>query len=101
MVGAVPRIAADLCRVPGQTKTAGDADRGLYAADRIPDGVAAAGIFRQDRADAGAAGNGVAGVRLGDFLHRASDWLSLVHLVDRLGAVSAQPATGLEVLSRP
>ena len=47
----------------------------------IPDGFAAAGVFRQDRADAGAAGNGAAGFRLGDFLHRASDRLSLVHSV--------------------
>ena len=57
-------------------------------ADRVPDGVAAAGIFRQDRADAGAAGNGAAGVRLGGVLHRAVDRLSLAHPVGRLGALS-------------
>ena len=43
----------------------------LYAGDRVPDGVAAAGVLRQDGAHAGAAGNGAAGVRLGGVLHRA------------------------------
>ena len=42
---------------------AGDADGALYAADRLPDGVAAAGVLRQDRAHARAAGTGAAGVR--------------------------------------
>ena len=54
----------------------------------IPDGVAAAGVFRQDRAHAGAAGNGAAGFRLGGVLHRAADRLSLAHSVGRDGAVS-------------
>ena len=50
-------------------------------ADRIPDGVAAAGIFRQVGEDAGAAGNGAAGLRIGGVLHRAADQLSLAHPV--------------------
>ena len=69
--------------------------------DRVPDGVAATGIFRQDGADAGAAGNGAAGFRLCGVLRRASDRLSLAHPVDRLGYLSREPALGLEVLSRP
>ena len=32
----------------GVLEAAGDVDRALYAADRVPDGVAAAGVFRQD-----------------------------------------------------
>ena len=48
----------------GVSKPPVDADGGLYAADRLPDGVAPAGVFRQDDADARAAGNGAAGVRL-------------------------------------
>ena len=67
----------------------------------VPDGVAAAGILRQDREDAGAAGNGAAGVRLGGVLHRAVDRLSLAHPVGRIGALSDEPAAGMEVLSRP
>ena len=63
----------------GVAEAAGDADRALYAGDRVPDGLAAAGVFRQDRAHAGAAGNGAAGFRLGGFLHRAVDRLSLAH----------------------
>ena len=47
--GRDPGAAADLSRVSGHAETAGDADRGLYAPDRVPDGVAAAGVFRQDR----------------------------------------------------
>ena len=73
----------------------------LYARDRVPDGVAAAGIFRQDGAHAGAAGNGAAGFRLGRVLHRAADRLSLAHPVVRLGALSPEPAARVEVLSRP
>ena len=69
--------------------------------DRVPDGVAAAGIFRQDGADARAAGNGAAGFRLCRVLRRTADRLSLAHPVDRLGALSRKPALGLEVLSRP
>src|SRR5438045_1446470 len=77
--GRDPRAAAGLSGISGRLETAGDADRGLYAADRVPDGVAAAGIFRQDGAHAGAAGNGAAGFRLGGILHRALDRLSLAH----------------------
>ena len=77
--GAITRAAADLSRISRRAEAAGDADRVLYAADRVPDGVAAAGVFGQDRAHAGAAGNGAAGFRLGDFLHRAADRLSLAH----------------------
>ena len=62
--GAITCAAADLSGVPRRPEAAGDADRGLHAPDRVPDGVAAAGIFRQDGADAGAAGNGAAGFRL-------------------------------------
>ena len=67
----------------------------------VPDGVAPAGVFRQDGADAGAAGNGAAGFRLRGVLRRAADRLSLAHPVDRLGALSRKPALGVEVLSRP
>ena len=69
--------------------------------DRVPDGVAPAGIFRQDGADARAAGNGAAGFRLRGVLRRTADRLSLAHPVDRLGALSRKPALGVEVLSRP
>ena len=82
-LGRDPRAAADLSGLPRRAEAAGHADRGLYAADRIPDGVAAAGIFRQDRAPAGAAGNGAAGFRLGDLLRRAAGRLSLAHPVGR------------------
>ena len=75
------------------------ADHRLYAADRLPDGVAAAGVFRQDRALAGAAGDGAAGFRHRDFLRGAADRLSLAHSVGGLGTLSRQPAVGLEVLS--
>ena len=75
------RAAADLSGISRRPDAAGHADRGLYAADRIPDGVAAAGIFRQDGEDARAAGNGAAGFRLGGVLHRAADQLSLAHPV--------------------
>ena len=78
-----------------------DADHVLYAADRIPDGVAAAGVFRQDRAPAGAAGDGAAGFRLGDLLRGAAGRLSLAHSVGGVGALSLEPAMGLEGLSRP
>ena len=47
------RAAADLSGVSRRPDAAGLAHRGLYAADRIPDGVAAAGIFRQDRCGCG------------------------------------------------
>ena len=67
----------------------------------IFDGVAAAGIFRQDGAHARAAGNGAAGFRLGGVLHRAVDQLSLAHPVVLHGALSAEPAVGMEILSRP
>ena len=69
--------------------------------DRVPDGFAAAGVFRQDGAHARAAGNGAAGFRLGGLLHRAPDQLSLVHPVGGFGAVPAEPAGRVEVLSRP
>jgi CDP-diacylglycerol--serine O-phosphatidyltransferase len=54
----------------------------------------------QDRAHAGAAGNGAAGFRLRDLLHRAPDQLSLVHSVGGFGAVPVEPAGGMEILSR-
>ena len=85
----------------GVAEAAGDADRGLYAADRVPDGVAAAGIFRQDGAHAGAAGNGAAGVRLGGVLHRAADRLSLAHPVGGSVLYLLSLPLGMEVLSRP
>ena len=53
------------------------------------------------RAHARAAGTGAAGFRLGDLLHRAPDRLSLAYPVGRLGALSPEPAAGLEILSRP
>ena len=99
--GAITVLLPIYLAIPRRPDAAGDADGGLHAPDRFPDGVAAAGIFRQDREDAGAAGNGVAGVRLGGVLHRAVDRLSLAHPVGGIGALSDQPALGMEVLSRP
>ena len=99
--GRVTGAAADLSRVLGRADAAGDADCVLYAADRIPDGVAPAGVFGQDRTPAGAAGNGAAGFRLGDLLRGAAGRLSLAHSVGGLGPLSPQPAMGLEVVSRP
>ena len=55
----------------------------------------------KDRTHARAAGNGAAGFRLGDLLHRAPDRLSLVHSVGGFGALPPEPAAGLEVLPRP
>ena len=95
------RAASDLSGVSRRSETSGDPDRALYAGDRVPDGLAAAGVFRQDRADAGAAGNGAAGFRLGGFLHRAADQLSLVHSFGGFGAVSVEPAGRMEIVSRP
>ena len=85
----------------GNAAAAGRPDRALYACHRVPDGVAAAGIFRQDGEDAGAAGNGAAGFRVGDFLHCAADRLSLVHPLGLHDRVSAEPAGGMEILPRP
>ena len=99
--GAITVLLADLSRVPRHAETTGGADRALYAADRLPDGVAAAGIFGQDDPDAGAAGNGAAGFRLRGVLHRAPDRLSLAYSFRLHRAVSAEPAAGMEVLSRP
>ncbi len=48
-----------------------------------------------------AAGNGAAGFRLGDFLHRAVDRLSLAHPLGRYAALSGGLARWLEILSRP
>ena len=67
----------------------------------ISDGFAAAGVFRQDDPHAGAAGNGAAGFRLGGFLHRAADRLSLAYSFRMLRAVSPEPACRMEVLSQP
>ena len=86
--GAITVLLADLFRVPRHAETAGDADRALYAGDRVPDGVAAAGVFGQDDPDARAAGNGAAGFRLGGVLHRAADRLSLAHPFGLHGALS-------------
>jgi CDP-diacylglycerol--serine O-phosphatidyltransferase len=74
--------------------------RALHAGNRVPDGFAPAGLFGQDRAHACAARDGAAGFRLRDFLHRAVDRLSLDYSVGGLGALSPEPADGLEVLSR-
>ena len=95
------RAAADLSRLPRRADAAVDVDGILHAADRLPDGVAAAGVLRQDREDARAAGDGVAGVRVGGVLRRAADRVSLAHPVGGLGGLSNQPALGLEVLPRP
>ena len=50
----------------------------LHARDRVPDGVAAAGVLRQARRQARAAGDGAAGVRAGGAVLRAADQLSVV-----------------------
>ena len=61
----------------------GDDHAALHACDRVPDGVAVAGVLRQARRQARAAGNGAAGVRAGGAVHRAADRLSVVGAVDR------------------
>src|SRR6267142_828683 len=96
-----PRAASDLPRIPGHADTPGHADRALYAADCIPDGFAAAGIFGPDGAFTGAAGNGAAGVCRGDLLHRAVDRISLAYSFRLHRAVSPEPAGRMEVLPRP
>ena len=75
--------AADLCQSARRAEVRGDDHAALYACDRIPDGVAAAGVLRQARRQARAAGNGAAGVRAGCAVHRAADRLSVVGAVDR------------------
>ena len=93
-MGAILVLLPIYLAIPGHADAAGHADRVLYAGDRLPDGVAPAGVFRQDGAPAGAAGDGAAGVRLGDLLRGAADRLSLAHSVGGLGALSPQPAAG-------
>ena len=100
-LGRDHRAASDLSGVCRRSETSGRPDRALYAGDRVPDDLAAAGVFRQDRADAGAAGDGAAGFRLGGFLHRAVDQLSLVHSFRGFGALSVEPAGRMEIVSRP
>ena len=85
----------------GLPKLPCDTDGALHAVDCVPDGVAPAGVFGQDGADARAAGTGAAGIRLGDFLHRASDRLSLAHPLGRFGALPCELTRRVEVLSRP
>jgi CDP-diacylglycerol--serine O-phosphatidyltransferase len=55
----------------------------------------------KDRAHARAAGNGAAGFRLRDLLHRALDRLSLAHSVGGSVLYLLSLPLGLEVLSRP
>jgi CDP-diacylglycerol--serine O-phosphatidyltransferase len=95
------RAASDLPRIPGPAETPGTADRTLHAVDCVSDGLAPAGVFGQERAHACATGNGAAGFRLGGFLHRALDQLSLVHSFRGFGALPLEPAGRVEVLSRP
>src|SRR5690606_27938991 len=70
-------------------------DRSLYAGDCRADGVAAAGVFRQDAEDARAAGNGAADLRAGGVLRHAAHQLSLACAVSDLRALSAEPAAWL------
>ena len=92
--GAITVLLPIYRRVPRSRPAARGGDGGLYAADRLPDGVAPAGVLRQDQAHARAARTGAAGVRRGDRLHRDPDRLSLAHAVDRHGAVSARLPLG-------
>ena len=61
--GAHRRAAADLLSLLGGPKVAADHHAALHARHRVPDGVAAAGVLRQARRQARAAGDGAAGVR--------------------------------------
>ena len=65
----------------GGPEVRGDDHAALHARDRIPDGVAAAGVLRQARRQARAAGDGAAGVRAGGAVLRAADRLSVVGAV--------------------
>ena len=69
-------------------------------ADRLADGVAAAGVFRQARRHAGAAGNGGPVFVVVVLFDRAADRLSLDHSDRRHARLSRQPAVRLAVLSR-
>ena len=55
-------------------------DLPLHARDRLPDGVAAAGVLRQARRQARGARDGAAGLRRGGAVLRAADLLSVVVL---------------------
>ncbi len=92
--------AADLSRVSRVAETASVRHCGLYAADCVPDGFAAAGVFGQDRADARAAGNGAAGFRFGGLLYRASDCVSLAYFVGWFGTLSPELTGRMEIISR-
>ena len=95
------RAAADLCGLPRRCRIRAPqlADAALHACHRLPDGVAAAGVFRQARRQARAAGNGAAGGRRGAVL-RAADRLSVGGAHIGHPALSRQPAVRLAVLSR-
>ena len=73
----------------------------LYTlADRVLDGFAAAGVLRQARRQARAAGNGAAGVRRGGVVLRAADQLSVGSAHHRHARLSRLPADRLAVLPR-
>ena len=78
----------------------GDRHRALRARHRLPDGVAPAGVLRQEDRLARAARDGAAGDRVRDPLRRAVDQLSLARAQRRHAAVPLQPAGRLELLSR-
>ena len=90
--------AADLHQSARRAEVRGDDHAALYARDRIPDGVAVAGVLRQARRQARAAGNGAAGVRAGGAVLRAADRLSVVGAVDRHDLLSRLPAARLGLL---
>ena len=100
--GALTRAAADLSGVSRCADAAGDADccsiRSLIAflmVSRLP-------VFSGKTVRMRVPPEMVLPVFVSrDLLHRAADRLSLAHPVDGLGALSAEPAAGLEILSRP
>ena len=96
--GAIMVMLPIYVNLLGAPKVARDDHAALHAGDRVPDGVAAAGVLRQARRQARAAGNGAAGVRAGGAVLRAADRLSVVGAVDRHGLLSRLPAARLGVL---
>ena len=64
----------------------------LHPRHRLPDGVAAAGLFRQEARHPGAAGSGAAGLHRRRAVVRAADQLPLGGPDHRDGALSREPA---------
>ena len=75
--------AADLSEPARIVQDPGGGDAALHAGDRGPDGVAAAGVFRQAGRQARSARDGAAGLRRGRAVRRSADRLSVVGALDR------------------